>query len=90
MQHKIKTLKKKALLTALQVEILENLNQNDTIQWFSVEIYGQEIESEGYYLEVEFKIYNDFCDNLEITTNTVLKSYEVSRAIDEILRQINK
>ena len=88
MHHKINTLKKKALLLSLQVEILERFEPESDKHWFAVEIDGQHIDSIFYYLSVDFKTSGSLCDDLDISTDTDLTKEEVSNAIDEILSEI--
>ena len=90
MQQKINTLKKKALIIALQVEILERLEPEHEKHYVSVYARSEHIESEEYYLSVDFKMSGDCCNDLDITTNTELTKDEVSLAIDEILNEINE
>ena len=89
MQQKINTLKKKALIIALQVEILERLEPENYSHWFSLGISSEHQDNEEYYLLVDFKTAGSSCIFLDITTNTELTKDEVSLAIDEILNEIN-
>jgi len=88
MKQKINTLKKKALLIALQVEILEKLEPEHDNHYFSIGISSEHQDNEEYYLLVDFKTAGSSCIFLDITTNTELTKDEVSNAIDEILSEI--
>ena len=90
MQQKINTLKKKALLIVLQVEILERLEPEHDNHYFSIGISSEHQDQEEYYLSVDFKTSGSVYNSLDITTNSDLKKYEVSNAIDKILSEINE
>ena len=90
MKNKINTLKKKALLLALQSEILERFQQDDDNHRASVGIESEHKDSEEYYLTVHFKTSGNLCGIIKITTNTNLTEVEVSNEIDDILSEITE